>query len=92
MKPRPLGDRIIVKPILLKEKTKSGIILSDITDKEINGQAEIVFIGNGEEVKKLNLKKGDRVLIRRWGGEEINVKGEKHKILKIEEVFSIIEK
>ena len=63
---RPLGDRVVVKPLAREEMTKSGIVLPD-TAKEKPQQGEVLAVGpgrtldNGEKVA-VELKAGDTVL------------------------------
>ena len=71
MQIKPLGDRVLVKPIIAEEVTASGIVLPDTVDKEKKAEGEIVALGNGEQVAKLGLKIGDRIIYKKWGGEEI---------------------
>ncbi len=71
---RPLHDRVVVKRIDAEEKTKGGIIIPD-TAKEKPSQGEVVAVGPGgrDEAGKLipiDLKVGDRVLVRRVEAEE----------------------
>jgi chaperonin GroES len=70
---RPLGDRILVKPTKEEEITAAGIVLPATVDKEKKAEGEIVAVGNGEAISRLNLKVGDKVLYKKWGGEEIKV-------------------
>ena len=70
---RPLGDRILVKPEKEAEVTASGIVLPDTVDKEKKAQGVIVALGNGDFVGKLGLKVGDKLLYKKWGGEEIKI-------------------
>lgn len=88
---RPLGDRILVKPLKEEEVTKSGIVLPDTVDKEKKAEGEIVALGNGEKLTKLELKPGMKVLFKKWGGEEVKVEGVDHKILDHEDVVAVIE-
>jgi chaperonin GroES len=91
MNVRPLGDRILVKPIKEEEVTASGIVLPDTVDKEKKAEGVIVALGNGEKLAKLNLSVGMKVLFKKWGGEEIKVDKEDHKILDHEDVMAVIE-
>ncbi len=64
---RPLGDRVLVKPLEEKEVKKGGIIIPD-TAKEKPQEGEVVALGTGkldESGKKIEftVKKGDKVLI-----------------------------
>lgn len=88
---RPLGDRVVVESIKESDKTKSGIILPETVDKEKPAEGKIVALGNGPEIKKTGLKKGDRVIFEKYSGSEIKVEGKEYKILKEEEVLAILE-
>jgi chaperonin GroES len=88
---KPLGDRILVKPLLVEETTKSGIVLPDTVEKEKKEQGVIIAIGEGEKVKKLHLKIGDKVLFGKYSGEEIEVDKVDYKFLKDEDILGIVE-
>ena len=88
---RPLGDRILVKPQLEEEKTLSGIILPETIDKEKKAQGEILALGNGEKLAKLDLAVGMKVLFKKWGGEEIKIGDVDYKILDSVDVIAVVE-
>jgi chaperonin GroES len=88
---KPLGDRLLVKPIKEEEVTASGIVLPDTVDKEKKAEGEIIALGNGEKLLKLNLSVGQKVLFKKWGGEEIKSEGEDYKILNHDDVMAVIE-
>ncbi len=90
MKLTPLGDRIIVKPMTDQEVTKAGIVLPDTVEKEKKEQGEVISVGNGEKIQKLNLKAGDRVLFGKYAGEDIEVDKVEYKVLKDEDVLATI--
>jgi chaperonin GroES len=101
MKIRPLGNRILVKPLSTEEVTASGIVLPATADKEKKAQGTIVELGSGEDITKLGLKVGDKVVYGKYSGEEVELEenGEKveYKILNVGEekdesdVLAIIE-
>ena len=96
MKVRPLYDRILVKRIEAGETKKGGIIIPD-TAKEKPQEGEVVAVGPGrltDEGKRISLevKKGDRILIGKYAGQEIKIEDEEHLILREEEVLAVIEK
>jgi chaperonin GroES len=67
VKIRPLGDRVLVKPIEETEVKKGGIIIPD-TAKEKPQEGEVVAVGPGArddsgKVNALELKTGDRIRI-----------------------------
>ncbi len=95
MKLKPLGDKIVVKPIEKEEKTKSGIVLPD-TAKEKPQEGEVVAVGPGKFEKgervPMEVKVGDRVIYSKYGGTEVKVEGEEYLILSQTEVLAIVGK
>jgi chaperonin GroES len=83
MKVKPLGDRILVKEASAEEVTKSGIILPDTAEKKKSGIYEIVEVGEGEEIKKLGLKVGDKVMAGKYSGDEVEMKDDRDREYKI---------
>jgi len=88
---KPLGDRVLVKPFEDETVTESGIVLPDTVDKEKKAEGEIVALGNGEELLKLGLKIGDKVLFEKWGGEDIKSDNQDYKILPFDKILAIVE-
>lgn len=93
---KPLGDRVIVKPMEAEEKTKGGIILPD-TAKEKPIEGTIVAAGPGKvsddgKTIKMEVKAGDKVLYGKYSGTEVTVDGEEYLIMRESDVFAIIEK
>ena len=91
---RPIGDRILVEPIEEKEQ-KGGIIIPD-TAKEKPMESMVVAVGSGktgDDGKKifLEVKKGDRVLVSKYGGTEIKLNGKEYRIFNGDEVLAIID-
>jgi len=96
MKVKPLGDRVLVKRIEAREEVRGGIIIPD-TAKEKPQEAEVVAVGDGkldDDGKRLpmSVKKGDRVLIGKYSGQDIKINDEEHTILREDEVLAIIVK
>lgn len=94
---RPLGDRILVEPVEEKEnKAKKGeIIIPDIA-KEKPMESLVVAVGTGRTDDKgrrvpFDVKKGDRVLVSKYGGTEIKLDGKEYKILNGEDILAVIE-
>lgn len=92
---KPIGDRILVRPVDSEEVTKSGIVLPD-TAKEKPQEGEVLAVGSGklEDGKRipLEVKKGDRVIFAKYGGDEIKLNGEELKIISQSDVLAIVEK
>lgn len=91
LKLKPLGDRVIVKPLTQEEVTKSGIVLPDTVEKEKKEQGEVISIGAGEKIKKFNLRPGDKVIFGKYAGEDVEIDDVEYKVLKEEDVLAVIE-
>ncbi|MBI3295931.1 MAG: co-chaperone GroES [Deltaproteobacteria bacterium] len=96
MKIRPLRDRIIVRRLEEETKTKGGIIIPD-SAKEKPQEGEIVAVGSGKlledgRVVPLEVKKGDRILFSKYGGNEVKVDGEELLMMREEDVLGIVGK
>ncbi len=87
---KPLGDRVLVKPLKQEAVTKSGIVLPETAEKERKEQGEVVAIGDGEKIQKLNLKVGDKVLFGKYAGDEVEMDKQEFKFLKDEDILGII--
>lgn len=88
---KPLGDRIIVKPVTEEEVTKAGIVLPDTVEKEKKEEGEVVGVGDGEKIKKLGLKVGDKVIFGKYAGDEVELDDVEYKVLKEEDVLAKVE-
>lgn len=93
---RPLGDRVLIKPIKEEEVTASGILLPETIDKEKKMEGEIVAVGPGKLLENgslaiMEVKVGDKVIFEKWGGEEIEIGKEKYKILSADKILAIVE-
>ena len=91
---KPLGDRVVVRPVARDEKTASGLYLPD-TAKEKPQEAEVIAVGPGryEDGKRIvmDVKVGDKVLYSKYGGTEIKVDNEEILILREADILAIIE-
>jgi chaperonin GroES len=95
MKLRPLHDRILVKRVEEEKQTKGGIIIPDTaTEKPIEGT--IIAVGKGKvgddgKIIPLDVKKGDRILFGKYGGQEVKTDGVEYLIMSEDDVLGIIE-
>jgi chaperonin GroES len=93
MKLKPLGDRLIVKPIEEEETTASGIVLPD-TAKEKPQKGKVIAVGDGkwdEDGEKripLDVAEGDEVLYSKYGGTEVTVEGDELLVLRESDVLA----
>ena len=95
MKLKPLGDRVFIEPVEEKETKKGGIIIPD-SAKEKPTESVIVALGTGKTDDEGNkvpfeVKKGDRVLVSKYGGTEVKLDGKEYKILNSDDILAVIE-
>jgi len=91
---RPLGDRVVVKPIEKEEMTKSGIVIPDtVKEKPQEGIVEAVGTGrildNGTRVP-MELEVGDKVLYARYSGSEFKVDEIEYLIIPERDMLAIV--
>jgi chaperonin GroES len=91
---KPLHDRVLIRRIEEAEQKVGGIIIPD-SAKEKPLQAEVIAVGSGRMLDNgqklaLTLKPGEKVLIGKWSGTEVNIDGEELLILKEDEVLGVL--
>lgn len=92
----PLFDNVLIKPLEAEEKLPSGIVLPD-SAKEKPQMGEVMSIGPGSTDEKGNMIKmivkiGDRVMYKKWGGNEVKVNGEEWTIVEQKDILAIVQK
>ena len=91
---RPLHDRVIVKRLEEDKTTPGGIVIPDTaTEKPIQG--EIIAVGNGKllengEIRKLEVKKGDKVLFGKYSGTEVKIGSDEYLVLREDDIMGVI--
>ncbi len=93
---KPLGDRVIVKPITQEEKTQSGIIIPDTANKEKPEQGEVLAVGPGEMTEKgeripMEIQVGQKVVFTKYSPSEIEIDNEDLLVIKQKDILAIIE-
>jgi chaperonin GroES len=89
---KPLGDRVVVRPMTEEEVSKGGIILPD-TAKEKPQRGEVIAVGpgrldeNGKRVT-MEVKKGDKVVYAKYAGTDITVNDEELLILRESDILA----
>ena len=92
---RPLGDRVLIEPIEEKEQKVGGIIIPD-SAKEKPMQGKVLAVGkkldkDGKEIP-FDVKKGDTVLLPKYGGTEVKLGEKKLQLVREEDLLGVIEK
>ena len=92
---KPIGDRILVEAVEEQEVKKGGIVIPD-TAKEKPMESLVVALGSGktdDNGKKVpfDFKKGDRVLVTKYGGTEIKLHGKEYRIFNGDDILAVID-
>jgi len=95
MKIRPLQDRVLVQRIAEEELSAGGIIIPD-TAKEKPQEGKVVAVGGGRinddgSVRKPGVKKGDSILFGKYSGNEIDINGIEHLIMREDDNLGVVE-
>jgi chaperonin GroES len=96
MNVRPLGDRVIVKPLSKEEVTASGIIIPDTVDKERPEQGEVLAVGPGRRMENgeratMDLKVGDKIVFKKYSPDEIEIDKEELLVISESDVMAVLE-
>ena len=85
---KPLGDRVLVDPVMIDEKSPSGIIIPDTAHKEKPKQGKVVAVGELDE--DVHVKVGDTVLFTDYGYEEIKAAGKEYYIIESKNLLAVL--
>ena len=91
---RPMGDRVVIKPVAREETTRSGIVLPD-TSKEKPQRGEVIAVGTGrvtDDGKRIEMevKVGDIVLFAKYAGTEFKLDDDELLILSEKDILAIV--
>jgi len=89
MRMKPLDDRVLVKVLEAKETTEGGIIIPD-TAKEKPIMGEVIEVGTDEGLNEV-IKKGDKIVFAKYGGDEITIGKDEFKVIQRSDILGIIE-
>jgi chaperonin GroES len=87
---KPIGERVLIKPVKEEEKTTGGIYIPE-TAKEKKKQGVVVEIGTTSDDNELPVQKGDLILYTGYNTEELELNGEKFLIIDISDIIAKLE-
>lgn len=95
MQVRPLHDQVVIKRLEAETQTASGIIIPD-NAQEKPFQGEVIAVGPGKmldngQLRAPQIKVGDRILFRKYGGVEVKLGGQEFTMIREDEILAIIE-
>ena len=92
---RPIGDRVVVRPEKLEEKTAGGIIIPDTARTEKPEKGIVVAVGDGKmnedgRMLPMRVRVGDRVMFSKYGYDEIKINGEEYFIISESNIIAVL--
>jgi chaperonin GroES len=92
---KPLGDHLLIEPLERETKLPSGIVIPD-TVKEKPQEGKVLAVGPGKKDEDgklipLDLKEGDIVMFKKWGGTEIKIDGKDLLLVREEDILALVE-
>jgi chaperonin GroES len=92
---KPLFDNVLIRPLEAEAKTASGIILPD-SAQEKPQTGEVIAIGPGKvtpkgEKEAMVVKVGQKVMYKKWGGNEVKLNGEELTLVEQKDILAIVE-
>jgi chaperonin GroES len=93
---KPLFDYVLIKPAKQEEMTASGIVLPESATKEKPQMGEVMAVGTGfgsddGRENKMIVEVGQKVLYKKWGGNEVKVGQEEWMLLEQKDIMAIVE-
>lgn len=92
---QPLHDYVLIRPLEEETQTASGIILPETAKQKSQG-GEVMAVGpgiydeDGEKLLPMVVKVGQKVLYKKWGGDEVKVENREWMLIKQSDVLAIV--
>lgn len=92
---RPLDNRVLVKKEDAKDRTRGGIVLPHLAQKDTR-QGVVIEAGPGKLLKngmraEPQVRRGDRVIYSQYSGTDIKIKGVAHMMLEEDGIICVVE-
>ncbi len=91
---QPTAGYLFIEPEEQQTQTTSGIYLPDSAKGDKPQQGTVVAAGSDEVTatgtKKAPAKKGDKVLYKKWGGNEVKIDRKEYLFVKFEDILAVI--
>ena len=91
---KPLHDYVVLEKCKEEVKTKSGIILTTGEAKEAPSMGVVIEVGPGKvedgKVVKIDLKKGEKVIYKKYSGTEITIDKKEYLLIIAEDILAVV--
>ena len=93
---KPLSGYLLIEPLEAETRTKSGLYLPSSAQEKPAGQGMVIAIGDAivlESGRAIDapVQIGDKVIYKKWGGDEIKLGGIEYKLVKFDDLMAILE-
>lgn len=93
IKLKPAAGYLLIEPLEAETQTASGIYLPDSAGEKPQ-KGRVLSVGPDEitdsgQKKKSPVKKGDVVIYKKWGGNEVKIDGNEYLFAKFEDILAI---
>lgn len=90
----PLAGYVLVEPAKQEKKTASGLYLPDSADEKPQ-HGTVLAVGDsvwesGIKELKSPVKVGDKVIYKKWGGNDFKIGDVEYQFLKFEDILATI--
>ena len=92
---KPLYNNVLLKKVEASKQTSSGIIISQKEEKEdyaiveaVSGDKEVKI---DDKVYAMPLKKGDKVMYKKYSGTDIKDGDDDYILIKAEDILAIVD-
>jgi len=82
----PIGNRVLIEPLRIEERTTSGIILPISTNTDVSNKAKIIAIGNITE----KLSVGDTIIFNPNSGVKVSTSEKSYLIVEANDILALI--
>lgn len=91
---KPTAGYVLIEPAEATRKTDSGIYLPE-TSEEKPQKGIVLAVGESEmtdsgKLRKSPVKKGDVIIYKKWGGNDVKIDGKEYLFVKFEDILAIV--
>ena len=91
---KPLYNNVLLKKVEASKETKSGIIISQKEETEeyaiVEAVSEVKEVKINDHVYEMPLKKGDKVMFKKYSGTDIKDGDDDYILIKAEDILAIV--